>query len=103
MFISNSFRKKLMAILEGPNHISKEDLYDNYLEMTERYLTEMISLLNFEKVIIQELGESRGEMLIEKIATSNTAITSLDEINGRELEQTERIRNLLGFIETELR
>ncbi len=103
MFISNSFRKKLMAILENPNRFSKENLYDDYLEMTELYLTEMISLLNFEKVIIQELGESRGEMLIEKIATSNTAITSLDEINGRELEQTERIRNLLGFIETELR
>jgi len=103
MFTTNSFSKKILARLEGPNHISKEDLYDDYLEMTERYLTEMISLLNFEKVIIQELGESRGETLIEKISTSNTAITSLDEINGRELEPTERIKHLLSFIETELR
>ena len=92
-----------MTILEEPNCITKKNLYDFYLELTERYLTEMISILNYERAIIQELGESRGEQLIEEISTSNIAITSLDEINGRELDQIERIKKLLEFIETNLR
>ena len=92
-----------MTILEEPNCITKKNLYDDYLELTERYLTEMISILNYERAIIQELGESRGEQLIEEISTSNIAITSLDEINGRELDQIERIKKLLEFIETNLR
>jgi len=102
MFNNNSYSKKLRNILEKPNRLSKDELFAEYLNLSERYLVEMISLINLEKTIIQEVGEERGEHIIEAIATSNRAINCLDDRISNDLDQTERIRELLAFIETEL-
>lgn len=102
MFKNNSYSKKLRNILEKPNRLSKDELFAEYLNLSERYLVEMISLINLEKTIIQEVGEERGEHIIEAIATSNRAINCLDDRISNDLDQTERIRELLAFIETEL-
>ena len=103
MFSNHSFSKTIRAILENPGCLTKDELFAEYLNLCECYLEEMISLLNYEKTIIQEVGESRGEQIIEAIATSNSAINILDNSNGCDLEQSERIKCLLSFIETELR
>ncbi len=100
---TNQFRNTVEKVMNNPELYSKEDLQDLFLEMTERYLNEMVSCLNFERALINELGEERGHQIIELIATSNPSLRSLDSDNAAELEVRERIENLLSYIECEYR
>ena len=83
--------------------ISKGRLYDAFLEVTVRYLNEMISALSLERAIIKELGEDRGNELIEKIATSNPSLQNLDAENSTADDYREKIDNLLSYIDCEFR
>ena len=98
---TNRFRNTVEKIMNNPELYSKEDLHDLFLEMTERYLNELISTMNYEKAIIESLGEEKGNEVIEKVATSNPDINALDQINGAETDKKILIRNLLDFIEKE--
>ncbi len=100
---TNQFRNTVEKVMNNPELYSKEDLQDLFLEMTERYLNEMVSCLNFERALITELGEERGHQIIEVIATSNPSLNSLDSDNGVEPEVQKRIENLLSYIECEFR
>jgi len=100
---TNQFRNTVEKVMNNPELYSKEDLQDLFLEMTERYLNEMISCLNYERTLINELGEERGHQIIELIATSNPSLNSLDSDNASEPEVRERIENLLSYIECEFR
>ena len=62
MLNDGDFRKGLDKLMNHPDSCSKEELYVGFLEMTERYLNEMITTMNFENAIIEELGEKRGEV-----------------------------------------
>ena len=99
MYKTNDFRQGLRNVMDESKTISKGRLYDAFLEVTERYLYEMISILNLENAIISELGEERGSELIERIATSNPYLCDLDSSNSNELERKERINNLLAYID----
>ena len=98
---TNRFRNTVEKIMNNPELYSKEDLHDLFLEMTERYLNELISTMNYEKAIIESLGVEKGNEVIEKVATSNPDINALDQINGAETDKKILIRNLLDFIEKE--
>ena len=100
---TNQFRNTVEKVMNNPELYSKEDLQDLFLEMTERYLNEMVSCLNYERTLINELGEERGHQIIELIATSNPSLNSLDSDNAAEQEVRERIENLLSYIECEFR
>ena len=100
---TNQFRNTVEKVMNNPELYSKEDLQDLFLEMTERYLNEMVSCLNYERALITELGEERGNQIIEQIATSNPSVISLDSDNATEPEVRERIENLLSYIECEFR
>ncbi len=92
------FRDQVENIIDNPNSYSREELYTAFLEMTERYLNELISTLNYEKAIIASLGEDEGNQLIEKAATSDPVLNELGLINAEEADQKEVIRNLLNYI-----
>ena len=85
--------------MNNPELYSKEDLHDLFLEMTERYLTELLSSMNYEKAIIESLGEEKGNEVIEKVATSNPDINDVDHANGEEEEIKNKIINLFDAIE----
>ncbi len=97
------YREHILKTIDNYDNISKEELFDAFIDMTERYLTEMVSSLNYEREIIKELGEDEGNKIIEQIVTSNLALRSLDSNNAIEPEPHERIENLLSFIECEFR
>ncbi len=96
---TNQFRNTVEKIMNNPELYSKEDLQDLFLEMTERYLTELLSSMNYEKAIIDSLGEEKGNEVIEKVATSNPDLNTLDSSNGEEEEIRNKIYNLFNAVE----
>ena len=96
---TNRFRNTVEKIMNNPELYSKEDLHNLFLEMTERYLNELLSTMNYEKAIIESLGEEKGNEVIERVATSNTDINALDQVNGREEDVKVKIINLFNVIE----
>ena len=103
MYKTNDFRQGLRNVMDESKTISKGRLYDAFLEVTVRYLNEMISALSLERAIIKELGEDRGNELIEKIATSNPSLQNLDAENSTADDYREKIDNLLSYIDCEFR
>ena len=102
MYKTNDFRQGLRNIMDESKTISKGRLYDAFLEVTERYLNELISVLNIENAIITELGEESGSELIERIATTNPYLRDFDSSILIEGESEERIKNLLAYIDGEI-
>ncbi len=96
---TNRFRNTVEKIMNNPESYTKEELHDLFLEMTERYLNELLSTMNYEKVIIESLGEEKGNEVIEKVSTSNPDINDLDRVNGEEEEIKAKIVNLFKTIE----
>ena len=96
---TNRFRNTVEKIMNNPESYTKEELHDLFLEMTERYLNELLSTMNYEKAIIDSLGEEKGNEVIEKVATSNPDINDLDRVNGEEEEIKIKIDNLFNAIE----
>ena len=96
---TNRFRSTVEKIMNNPDSYTKEELHDLFLEMTERYLTELLSSMNYEKVIIDSLGEEKGNEVIEKVATSNPEINDVDRANGEEEDIKNKITNLFNTIE----
>ncbi len=103
MYKTNDFRKGLKNVMDESKTIPKGKLYDAFLEVTVRYLNEMISALSLERAIINELGEERGSELIERVATSNPSVQNLDTSNSDADEYREKIENLLSYIDCEFR
>lgn len=96
---TNQFRNTVEKVMNNPELYSKEDLQDLFLEMTERYLNELLSTMNYEKAIIESVGEEKGNEIIEKVATSNSDINELDYVNGGEEDVKKKIVNLFNAIE----
>ena len=99
MLNDGNFRDNLVELIDNPGAFTKEELYEAFLEVTERYLNEMINTMAFERKIIEEFGEEGGNHLIEKIATSDPATAELDTINATETDKKEVIQNLLTHVE----
>ena len=74
---TNGFRNTVEKVMNNLELYSKEDLHALFLEMTERYLNELLSTMNYEEAIIESLGEEKGNEVIEKVATSNLDINFL--------------------------
>ena len=103
MYKTNDFKKGLMNVMNESKTIPKGELYDAFLEVTIRYLNEMISTLSLEQAIIKELGEERGNELIERVATSNPSMQNLDTSTTDADDYREKIENLLSYIDCEFR
>lgn len=103
MYKTNDFKKGLMNVMNESKTIPKGELYDAFLEVTVRYLNEMISTLSLEQAIIKELGEEKGNELIERVATSNPSMQNLDASTTDVDDYREKIENLLSYIDCEFR
>ncbi len=99
MLNDGNFRNNLIDLIDNPDNYSKEQFYDAFLEITERYLDEIVSILNYENYIIKQHGKEKGNALIEKIVTSNPAVAELEKNNAAETDKREVIKNLLAFTE----
>lgn len=102
MINEGDFKESVEELLNNPDSYTKEEIYTAFLEMTVRYLDEMVTSTNLEKAITAGLGRSRADELLEEIATSNPCINDLDHINAMEPDLKERIRNLMAFTEFEI-
>ena len=103
MYQYGDYRKHIIDTIDNHKTISKGDLYDAFLDITERYLLEMISCLNYEKAFIDELGEEKGNQVLEQLATSNEALNSLELFNDEVSDDGQKIKNLLDYIDNEFR
>ena len=101
MLNKGNFRKNLIDLIDNPDKYTKDHLYEAFLEITERYLDEMVSTLCFENYIIKKYGEEKGNEIIEAIAASNPAVADLERTNAREANKRTVIKNLLAFTECE--
>lgn len=102
MINEGNFRKAVEHIINFPEKYTKDDIYDAFLEMTERYLDEMISTLNMEKAITQDMSDEDANKLIEEIALSSPVANNLEEANASADDEAQVIQNLLDYIECEL-
>lgn len=92
------FRQTVEDIVNNPDNYSKEELHEAFLDMTERYLNEMVTSMNLENALTDGLGKESADELIEQIATSNPCINDLDDTNARLSDQKEVIQNLLDYV-----
>ena len=96
------FRQTVEDIINNPDNYSKEELHEAFLDMTERYLNEMVTSMNLENALTERLGKESADELIEQIATSNPCINDLDETNAQLPDQKEVIQNLFDYVAFDL-
>ena len=96
------FRQTVEDIINNPDNYTKDELYEAFLDMTERYLNEMVSSINLENALTEGLGKESANELIEQIATSNPCINDLDETNAQLPDQKEIIQNLFDYVAFDL-
>lgn len=96
------FRQTVEDIINNPDNYSKDELYEAFLDMTERYLNEMVSSMNLENALTKGMGKKSADELIEQTATTNPCINDLDETNAQLLDQKEVIQNLFDYIAFDL-
>lgn len=100
MLNNGNFRNNLIDLIDNPGKYTKDQLYDAFLEITERFLEDMVSTLNYENYIIKKFGEEKGNKIIESIA-SNPAVVDLEKTNAGKYDKRVVIKNLLAFTECE--
>ena len=102
MLNEGNFRENLIDMIYNPESYSKDQFYEAFLDMTERFLDELASTLTFEKSIIDKCGEERGEELIQHIASSNSVLSDLEQSYLFDKDQKAYIRDMLTYTECEL-
>ena len=89
----------LLDMIANPDNYSKDEFYDAFVAITEQYLDELISNMNYEKDIIEILGEEKGNQEIEKIATSDPDLLELEEEISEEDDPVKRINMRFDYID----
>lgn len=102
MIDDENFRESVEDIINNPDSYTKEEIHDAFIDMTERYLNEMITTMNLERAITDGFDKNRAEEILEDIATSNPCISDLDMTNAHEVNRAEVIRNLFDYTQFEL-
>lgn len=98
MINEGNFCENLDSLINDPDSWSKEDYYSAFLELTERYLNEMLNALNYENAIMEKFGDEDGEYVIEEI-TTKPEIQKLDMQLGELTDKKEVIKTLADYIE----
>ena len=71
MINEGNFREIVSDITFNPDAYTKEEIHTAFIEMTKRYLNEMINTMNLEKAITKGFDDERAEEILEEIATSS--------------------------------
>ncbi|MBO4407667.1 MAG: hypothetical protein J5786_00160 [Clostridiales bacterium] len=82
--------------LDPANGYSKEELYEAYLDVTVRFLEELISAGTYESQIIACFGEEGGSEIIEKVAAKTPPIPEEVE-SGPITDKAEKIKAMLRY------
>ena len=99
MLHKGDFRENLFEMIKYPDSFTKEEYYDAFLIITEKYVNELIMNLNSENVILSHLGDEKGSALIEAFATSNPDLEQLDEELENMTTRSDRIKALMDYAE----
>ena len=89
----------LFDMIDNPENYTKDEIYDAFIEMTEQYLDEHISNLNYERAMVGILGKDRGNDLIEKIAMADPELRDLETELFKEDDPGTRIRSRFDYID----
>ena len=99
MLHKGDFRENLFEMINYPDSFTKEEYYDAFLIITEKYVNELIMNLNNENVILSQLGDEKGSALIEAFALSNPDLEQLDEELENMNNRSDRIKALMDYAE----
>ena len=88
----------MTSLINQPEKWTKEDYYNAFLDVTVNYYNELINVLNYERTLIEELGEEEGERLIDEIATISPML-DLDEELNELTDVKDRIKLLTDYVE----
>ena len=88
----------MLDMINNPDNYSKEEIFDAFLNMTEQYLDEAISNMNYEREIIEDLGEEKGNEEIERIASSDPELEDLETSLFDEEDAVKRIYSRLDYL-----
>ena len=98
MIDDNNFRKIVLAMMYHPEAYSKEDYYEAFLEMTGRYLNEMVTTINLENALAEGKAEKEVEELLFNIQQGNPDTDELDAANAAIRDMPRTIENLLSYL-----
>ncbi len=75
---SKEFRNAIEYFVDKNNEYSKEELYNVFITITRRYLDEVISARQLEKLFEQTYGEKATNEFYEAVANSSEILTEGD-------------------------
>ena len=99
MLGDEDFRQNLMYLIDNFEEFSKLDYYQAFIEMTERFLNELASTLNYERVICEKFGDEEGENIIAQTAKSDLNLNRVDELAKFDPDYRSRIITMLDFLQ----
>lgn len=102
MFKDPDFRMSLEKIINNPEDYSKDELYEAFLEVTERYLNELISVLSLEKALTEGFDKETANKIINDIAVSDARKLDLVESDFEYGNKAQMIKKLFDYIEFEI-
>ncbi len=100
--LHGDFRKRVEDMINNPDSYTKDDFYMAFLDMTERYLDEMISTISLENAITDRMSEENANKILNDIATSDPILNDIESTNIYEPDQVEVIWNLMEYINCKL-
>lgn len=75
---SNDFRKAIEYYVDKNNKYSQDELYDVFVYVTKRYLDEVISARQLEKLFVSNYGETATNEFYETVATNSEVLREGD-------------------------
>ena len=95
--LNGDFKKTLYELLDNPGSFTNDEIYEAFLDMTERYLNEMVNTKNLERALTEGMDSEAASALIEEVAISDPAVSDLDDMLIAEDDAKERIKILVDF------
>ncbi len=99
MIDDKNFRKIILEMIYHPESFAKEDYYEAFLEMTGRYLNEMVTSINLENALTEGMNDEEIEQLLFSIQQNNPDTDELDSANAAVRDMPRTIENLLSYLE----
>lgn len=75
---SKEFRNAIEYFVDKNNEYSKEELYNVFITITRRYLDEVISARQLEKLFVKNYGEDATNEFYEAVANSSETLSEGD-------------------------
>ena len=94
-----NFRDAVEFFADDNNEYSKKDLYEAFLVVTRLYLDELISMKNWENILIKEFGSETAEELFEAAANYSPTLKEGDLITAMQEDPRDAISAQFDLLE----